>query len=50
MVCPVVSFIIHHGGSHYLFNHLLKLDYTVAIVDEDFEIEGRISDIGLFFI
>ena len=35
VICPVVSFIKHHVGSHNLFNHLLKLDYTVTIVDED---------------
>ena len=46
----MLSFIKHHVGSYYLFKHRLKLDYTVTIVDEDFEIEGRIIDIGLFFI
>jgi small-conductance mechanosensitive channel len=32
------------------FNHSVKLDDTVSIIDKDFDIEGRVSDIGLFFI
>lgn len=32
------------------FNHSFKLDDTVSIIDKDYEIEGRISDIGLFFV
>ncbi len=38
------------SGVIIFFNHPLKLDDTVSIIDKDFEIEGRISDIGLFFI
>ncbi|MCB0482479.1 MAG: mechanosensitive ion channel [Flavobacteriales bacterium] len=32
------------------FNHSVKLEDDISIVDKDFEVEGRISDIGLFFI
>lgn len=32
------------------FNHPVKLDDTVTIIDKDFEIQGRVSDIGIFFI
>lgn len=32
------------------FNHSVKLDDTITIIDKDYEIEGRISDIGLFFV
>ncbi|TXD85055.1 mechanosensitive ion channel [Subsaximicrobium wynnwilliamsii] len=32
------------------FNHPVKLDDTIKIVDKDFETEGRVSDIGVFFI
>jgi small-conductance mechanosensitive channel len=32
------------------FNHSVKLDDTIIIIDKDFEIEGRVSDIGLFFV
>jgi small-conductance mechanosensitive channel len=28
----------------------VKLDDWVIIMDKDYEIEGRISDIGLFFV
>lgn len=38
------------SGVIIFFNHSVKLDDTVIIMDKDFEIEGRISDIGLFFI
>lgn len=38
------------SGVIIFFNHSVKLDDTVSVIDKDFEIEGRISDIGLFFI
>jgi len=38
------------SGIIIFFNHSVKLDDTIFIIDKDFEIEGRISDIGLFFV
>jgi small-conductance mechanosensitive channel len=38
------------SGVIIFFNHPFKLDDTVSIIDKDFEVEGRISDIGLFFV
>lgn len=38
------------SGIIIFFNHTVKLDDTITIIDKDYEIEGRISDIGLFFI
>ncbi len=38
------------SGIIIFFNHSVKLDDTISIIDKDFEIEGRISDIGLFFV
>ena len=38
------------AGIIIFFNPSVKLDDTVAIIDKDHEVEGRISDIGLFFI
>jgi small-conductance mechanosensitive channel len=38
------------SGIIIFFNHSVKLDDTIAIIDKDYEVEGRISDIGLFFI
>jgi len=32
------------------FSHNVKLEDTITILDKDYEIEGRISDIGLFFV
>lgn len=32
------------------FNHPVKLDDTIKIIDKDYETEGRVSDIGVFFI
>jgi len=33
------------------FNHNVKLDDTIIILEaKDYEIEGRVSDIGLFFV
>jgi small-conductance mechanosensitive channel len=44
ILCNITSGII------IFFNHYVKLDDTVAILDKDYDIEGRISDIGLFFV
>lgn len=38
------------SGVIVFFNHSVKLDDTIVIIDKDYEIEGRVSDIGLFFI
>ncbi|MDZ7615244.1 MAG: mechanosensitive ion channel [Flavobacteriaceae bacterium] len=38
------------SGIIIFFNHSVKLDDTITILDKDYEIEGRISDIGLFFV
>ena len=38
------------SGIIVFFNHSVKLDDTITIVDKDYEIEGRVSDIGLFLI
>lgn len=38
------------SGLIIFFNHSAKLDDTVTIIDKDYAIEGRISDIGFFFI
>ena len=38
------------SGVIIFFNHSAKLDDTISIIDKDYEIEGRISDIGLFFV
>jgi small-conductance mechanosensitive channel len=38
------------SGVIVFFYHTVKLDDTVSIIDKDYEIEGRISDIGLFFV
>jgi len=38
------------SGIIIFFNHSVKLDDTISIIDKDFDIEGRISDIGLFFV
>ena len=38
------------SGIIIFFNHSVKLDDTISIIDKDFEVEGRISDIGLFFV
>jgi len=32
------------------FNSSIKLDDTITIMDKDYEVEGRVSDIGLFFV
>lgn len=38
------------SGIIIFFNHTVKLDDYVVIMDKEYDIEGRISDIGLFFI
>ena len=38
------------SGIILFFNHSVKLDDTINIMDKDYEIEGRVSDIGLFFV
>jgi small-conductance mechanosensitive channel len=38
------------SGVIIFFNHSVKIDDTIRILDKDYDIEGRISDIGLFFI
>ena len=38
------------AGVIVFFYHSVKLDDTISIIDKDFEVEGRISDIGLFFV
>lgn len=38
------------SGIIMFFAYSAKIDDTVSIIDKDFEVEGRISDIGLFFV
>tara|TARA_R110000850_G_scaffold256916_2_gene382889 strand:+ start:949 stop:1446 length:498 start_codon:yes stop_codon:yes gene_type:complete len=38
------------SGLIIFFGHSVKLDDVITVLDKDFEIEGRISDIGLFFV
>jgi len=38
------------SGIILFFNHNVKLDDTIIILDHEYRIEGRISDIGLFFV
>ena len=38
------------SGIIIFFNHPVKLDDTLLIMDKDYEFEGTISDIGLFFV
>lgn len=32
------------------FSHNVRLDDVISVIDRDYEIEGRVSDIGFFFI
>ncbi|MER3329727.1 MAG: mechanosensitive ion channel, partial [Candidatus Kapaibacterium sp.] len=32
------------------FSHHVRLDDTIIVMDKDYEIEGRVSDVGFFFI
>lgn len=38
------------SGIIIFFNHNVKLDDTITIMDKDYEIKGKVSDIGLFFV
>ncbi|MGB6035803.1 MAG: mechanosensitive ion channel domain-containing protein [Cryomorphaceae bacterium] len=38
------------AGIILFFNHSVKLDDTIVIIDKDFNVEGRVSDIALFFV
>lgn len=38
------------AGIILFFNHSVKLDDHINVIDKDFNIEGRVSDIGLFFV
>lgn len=38
------------SGLIIFFDHSVRLDDTIRILDQDYDIEGRISDIGLFFV
>jgi small-conductance mechanosensitive channel len=38
------------AGIIIFFSHPVKLDDTISIIDKDYLIEGRVSDIGLFFV
>lgn len=38
------------SGIIIFFYHTVKLDDSISILDKEYDIEGRISDIGLFFI
>ena len=38
------------SGIIIFFIHPVKLDDTISIIDKDFNIDGRVSDIGLFFV
>lgn len=38
------------AGILIFFNHSVRLDDTIRIMDKEFDIEGRVSDIGLFFV
>jgi small-conductance mechanosensitive channel len=38
------------SGMIIFFNHSAKLDDTIQIIDKDYCIAGRISDIGIFFV
>jgi small-conductance mechanosensitive channel len=38
------------SGMIIFFNHTAKLDDTIQIIDKEYYVEGRISDIGFFFV
>ena len=38
------------SGIILFFYHSVKLDDTISIIDKDYEVRGRVSDIGLFFV
>lgn len=38
------------SGIILYFNHNVKLDDTISVIDKDYQVDGRVSDIGLFFV
>ena len=38
------------SGIIIFFNHTIKLEDTITIMDKEYDVEGVISDIGLFFV
>ncbi len=38
------------SGIILFFNHPVKLDDKIIILDKDYAIEGKVTDIGLFFV
>jgi len=38
------------AGIILFFNHSIRLEDTITIMDKDYDIEGRVSDISLFFM
>ena len=38
------------SGLILFFYHTVKLDDVITVIDKDYEVEGRVSDIGLFFV
>lgn len=38
------------AGLILFFNHSVKLDDHITVLDKEFNVEGRVSDIGLFFV
>jgi small-conductance mechanosensitive channel len=38
------------SGIIIFFNHSFQLEDTISVSDKDYEIEGKIIDIGLFFV
>jgi small-conductance mechanosensitive channel len=40
----------HYIGSNYFFNHPVKIGDSIVVLDKDYQVEGKISDIGMFFM
>lgn len=38
------------SGIILFFHHSVKMDQTIAIIDKDYEISGKVTDIGLFYV
>ncbi len=38
------------SGIIIFFNHFVRLDDTISVIDKDYEVTGRVSDMGLLFI
>ena len=38
------------SGIIIFFNHSIELEDNITVIDKDYEIDGRVSDIGLFFV